>query len=157
MGTGSEFFHFKPGQGPQKGPNWTLGEDITRRPPGYIRSMQDPRSAGHPDHYSLRMFIGTATDNGGVHVNSGIINHAFYLAVAGGTNRVSAVTVPGIGTANIQRMLRIFYRGFVFGLGPSSQFSDARAATLQAATDLYGANSNERAQLQQAWTAVGVN
>jgi Zn-dependent metalloprotease len=158
MGTGVEFFHLTPGKGPQKGPNWLLGEDITRIGPGYIRSMQSPNTFwGDPDHYSLRRYIGTPIDNGGVHVNSGIINHAFYLAVAGGTNRVSGITVQGVGTANIQRMLRIFYRGFAFALGPSSQFSDARAATLQAATDLYGANSNERAQLQQAWNAVGVN
>ena len=37
-----------------------------------------------------------------------------------------------------------------------AQFIDARVATLQAAADLYGAGSNERAQLQQAWTAVGI-
>jgi Zn-dependent metalloprotease len=54
-------------------------------------------------------------------------------------------------------MERIFYRAFAFMLGPASRFADARAATLQAAADLYGAGSNERAQLAQAWTAVGVN
>jgi Zn-dependent metalloprotease len=41
-------------------------------------------------------------------------------------------------------------------MGSRATFSDARAATLQAATDLFGAASNERAQLVQAWTAVGV-
>jgi thermolysin len=157
MGTGAEFYHLKPGQGPQRGPNFLLGEDITRSGAGYIRSMQNPNSVGGPDHYSLRRYIGTTTDNGGVHFNSTIVSHAFYLAVAGGTNRVSRVQVQGIGTANIDRMLRVFYRGFAFFLTPSSQFSDARAATLQAAADLYGAGSTERAQLQQAWTAVGVN
>jgi Zn-dependent metalloprotease len=54
-------------------------------------------------------------------------------------------------------MERIFYRAFVFGLGPASQFSDARAETLAAAAELFGANSDERAQLALAWTAVGVN
>jgi Zn-dependent metalloprotease len=157
MGAGAEFFQIKPGQGPQKGPNWILGEDVTFIFPGFIRSMENPAAAGDPDHYSLRMFIGTPIDGGGVHINSGIINHAFFLAVQGGTNRVSGIAVPGIGRANIERMLRIFYRAFVFFLGPFSQFSDARAATLQAATELYGPNSNERAQLQLAWTAVGVN
>ena len=156
MGTAVEFFFEKSGAGPQKGPNFLIGEDVTRIAPGYIRSLQNPITTGYPDHYSLRQFIGTETDHGGVHVNSTIVSHAFYLAVAGGTNRVSGITVTGVGVANIDRMERIFYRGFVFMLTAKSQFADARAATLQAATDLYGANSNERAQLLQAWTAVGV-
>jgi Zn-dependent metalloprotease len=83
--------------------------------------------------------------------------HAFYLAVAGGRNRLSGTTVPGIGLNNIERMERIFYRAFTLLMAPSSRFSDARSATLQAATDLYGGGSNERAQVELAWTAVGVN
>jgi Zn-dependent metalloprotease len=155
MGISAEFFHLKPGQGPQRGPNFLMGEDVTKCCGGFIRSAQNPASVGDPDHYSVR-YRGSA-DEGGVHINSTIITHAFYLAIAGGTNRVSGINVTGIGVANIERMERIFYRGFVFGLVPISQFRDARVATLQAATDLYGAGSNERAQLERAWTAVGVN
>jgi len=155
MGTSIEFF-FEKGKPPQKGPNFVMGEDVTRAPPGFIRSLQNPIEAGTPDHYSLRQYIGTQIDHGGVHVNSTIVSHAFYLAVAGGRNRVSGITVTGIGLSNIERMERIFYRAFAFMLTPQSQFIDARNATLQAAADLYGASSNERAQLQQAWTAVGI-
>jgi thermolysin len=156
MATAMEFYFFKPGTGPQKGPNFVIGEDVTKFGAGYLRSLQDPHALGAPDHYSLRQFVGTSVDDGGVHFNSTIASHAFYLAVAGGTNRVSGVTVRGVGLANIERMERIFYRAFVFLMGPQSRFSDARAATLQAATDLYGAASDERAQVAQAWTAVGV-
>jgi bacillolysin len=92
-----------------------------------------------------------------VHFNLTIATHAFYLAVAGGTNGVSRVNVAGVGQANIERMERIFYRAFTQLMGPSSRFSDARRATLQAASDLHGAGSNERAQVELAWTAVGVN
>ena len=155
MGASAEFFLVRP-EGPQAGPNFLMGEDITFAGPGFIRSMQNPIAGGDPDHYSLRMFIGTDTDSGGVHVNSTIVSHAYYLAVAGGRNRVSGLTVQGVGVSNIDRMERIFYRAFVFMLGPLSQFSDARAATLQAASELFGAGSNERAQLLQAWNAVGV-
>ena len=112
---------------------------------------------GDPDHYSLRRFIGTDIDDGGVHFNMTIATHAFYLAVAGGRNRYPASRVPGVGVANIERMERIFYRAFTQLMAPNSQFSDARRATLQAATDLYGAGSNERAQVELAWNAVGVN
>ena len=156
MGTSVEFFFQRAGQGPQKGPNFLMGEDITKYPPGFIRSLQDPVSAGDPDHYSLRQFIGTPIDNGGVHVNSTIVGHAFYLAVAGGRNRVSGITVAGVGVSNMERMERIFYRAFTFLVGPRAQFRDARAATLQAAGDLYGSNSHARAQIERAWTAVGV-
>jgi thermolysin len=157
MAIGAEHYFVRAGQGPQRGPNFLVGEDVTRASPGFVRSAQNPVAGGYPDHYSLRQFIGTPVDDGGVHVNSTIVTHAFYLAVAGGRNRVSGVAVPGVGVANMSRMERIFYRAFAFMLGPLSQFADARAATLQAAAELYGANSNERSQLQQAWTAVGVN
>jgi thermolysin len=118
--------------------------------------MSNPAAAGDPDHYSLLRFIGTDIDNGGIHINSGIPNHAFYLAVAGGQNRVSRLTVQGIGIENMARMERIFYRAFVYFLSPGSRFTHARAATLAAAAELYGSSSNEFTQLQQAWTAVGV-
>jgi Zn-dependent metalloprotease len=54
-------------------------------------------------------------------------------------------------------MEKVFYRGFAFFLGPTALFHDARVATLQAASELYGASSNDYAQLERAWTAVGVN
>jgi thermolysin len=156
MAVGMEFFHLQPDRGPQRGPNFVVGEDVTRASPGFIRSLANPSLTGSPDHYSLRRHIGTTVDDGGVHVNSTIASHAFYLAVVGGTNRVSGISVQGIGLANMARMERVFYRAFTFFLGPESHFTDARAATLQAAAELYGAGSAERIQLQQAWTAVGV-
>ena len=158
MGTSVEFFYQPIGSGPLKA-DWIIGEDITKFSPGFIRSLNNPVAGNppQPDHYSLRQYIGTQTDNGGVHFNSTIASHAFYLAIAGGTNRVSGVRVAGVGIENRERIERIFYRGFVFSLGPNARFSDARAATLQAATDLYGTASDERAQVAQAWTAVGVH
>jgi bacillolysin len=137
--------------------DWQIAEDVTLAFPGYLRSLNNPAAIGLPDHYSLRRFIGTNFDEGGVHYNLTIGTHAFYLAVAGGRNRVSGITVPGVGQNNIERMEKIFYRAFVMLMGPSSRFSDARLATLQAATDLYGASSNERSQVALAWTSVGVN
>ena len=101
--------------------------------------------------------IGTTIDDGGVHFNLTIATHAFYLAVAGGQNRTSLITVPGVGMANLERMERVFYRAFTLLMGPNSRFSDARRATIQAATDLFGPGSNERSQVELAWTAVGVD
>jgi bacillolysin len=156
MGAAMEFYSFPTGTGRDQA-DWLIAEDVYLGSLGYLRSLNNPSAKGHPNHYSLRRFIGTDTDDGGVHFNLTIATHAFYLAVAGGRNDVSGVTVAGIGTGNIERMERIFYRAFTELMTPNSRFSDARRATLQAASDLYGAGSNERAQVELAWTAVGVN
>jgi Zn-dependent metalloprotease len=156
MAASMEFYHYPAGTDRDQA-DWLIAEDVFLAAPGYLRSLSNPAAKGHPDHYSLRRFIGTSTDDGGVHFNLTIATHAFYLSVAGGRNRVSGITVPGIGPSNIERMERVFYRAFTQLMGPSSRFSDARRATLQAAADLYGGGSNERAQVELAWTAVGVN
>ena len=95
--------------------------------------------------------------NGGVHFNSGIPNHAFYLAIEGGANRTSGMSVQGVGAANREQIERIFYRGFTSYLTPSSRFAQARQATLRAASELYGESSAAFRAVSQAWTAVGVN
>ena len=156
MGAAIEFYYQPAGSGRDRA-DWLIAEEVYLAFPGYLRSLSDPNSKGHPDHYSLRRYLGTDTDDGGVHFNMTIGTHAFYLAVAGGRNRVSGISVPGIGLANIERMERVFYRAFTQLMGPNSQYSDARRATLQAAADLYGGGSNERAQVELAWNAVGVN
>jgi thermolysin len=150
-----EFYYQTPGAAREQA-DWQIAEDAYLLPPGFLRSLNNPRAGGEPDHYSQRQFIGTPIDDGGVHFNLTIATHAFYLAVAGGTNRTSGLNVAGVGMANIERIEKIFYRAFTMLLTPSSNFSDARRATLQAAVDLYG-SGNERNQVEAAWTAVGVN
>ena len=149
-------FYFQPLGTSRDQADWQIAEDVFLLPPGYLRSLNNPGAVGDPDHYSLRRFIGTDIDDGGVHFNLTIATHAYYLAVAGGRNLTSNITVPGVGFNNIERMERILYREVVMLMAPNSTFSDARRATLQAATDLYGSSSNERSQVEQAWTAVGV-
>jgi thermolysin len=117
--------------------------------------LVNPSVFGDPDHYSLK-FTGSE-DDGGVHTNSTIPSHAFYLAIEGGRNRVSGLTVQGVGAANREQIEKSFYRAFTFLLPASANFSTARAATIQAARDLYGANSAAATAITQAWTAVGVN
>jgi thermolysin len=152
MGTGAEFFHQPAGDGPLHA-DYLLAEDAIT--PGGVRSMSNPASFGDPDHYSGR-YTGTG-DNGGVHINSAIPNQVFYLAIEGGANRTSGLTVTGVGGANREQVEKVMYRAFTRMMGPSTDFRGARAATLQAATDLYGVGSPVRAALAQAWTAVGVN
>jgi thermolysin len=152
MAIGAEFFFQEPGGGLRQA-DYLIGEDAIR--PGGLRSVSNPLSFGDPDHYSRR-FIGT-DDNGFVHSNSLIAGHAFYLAIEGGTNRTSGLSVQGVGGGNREQMERVFYRAFVELLPASANFSTARAATLQAARDLYGTGSAAERAVGQAWTAVGVN
>jgi Zn-dependent metalloprotease len=156
MAASIEFAYEPPGDGVRQA-EWLIAEDVTRFEPGFLRSLENPNVLGDPDHYSLRQFIGEPTDNGGVHVNSNIVNHVYYLAVNGGRNRVSGIVVDGVGLDDIDRMEQIFYRAFAFFLAPTARFRDARTATLQAAAELYGTTSNEHAQVARAWSAVGIN
>ena len=152
MAAGAEFMFQRPGTSTMEA-DYLIGEDVIR--PGGIRSMSDPRAFGDPDHYSVR-FTGTE-DNGGVHINSGIPNHAFYLAIEGGTNRTSGMTVQGVGGGNREQIERVFYRAFTQLLPASATFSMARAATIQAARDLYAGNAAVERAVTEAWSAVGVN
>ncbi|MGR3764051.1 M4 family metallopeptidase [Rossellomorea sp. NS-SX7] len=133
-------------------PDFEIGEDIYT--PGTsgdaLRSMSDPSKYGDPDHYSVR-YTGTQ-DNGGVHINSGIINKQAYLLSEGGT--FYGVTVPGIGR---EKLGDIYYRMNTVYLTSSSTFSQARAAAVQAAADLYGSGSAEVNAVNLSFDAVGIN
>ncbi|HSP91129.1 MAG TPA: M4 family metallopeptidase [Vicinamibacterales bacterium] len=153
IGTSVEFFYQQAGSGRLQA-DYLLGEDLTE-PSGAFRSMANPQAYGDPDHYSRR-YTGTA-DNGGVHHNSGIANHAFYLAIEGGVNRTSGLSVQGVGAASRAKIETVFYRAFTQLLPANATFSMARAATLQAARDLYGTGSDVERAMEQAWTAVGVS
>ncbi len=132
--------------------DWLMGEDVyTPGTPGdALRSLSDPSAYGDPDHYSKR-YTGP-DDNGGVHINSGINNKAAYLLSEGGTHY--GVTVTGIGRNATEK---IYYRALTYYLYSSSNFSSMRQAAIQAATDLYGASSQQVASVKQAYSAVGVN
>jgi thermolysin len=152
MGTSIEFFYQPPGTNVLQA-DYVIGEDVVT--PGGIRNMSNPGALSDPDHYSRR-FLGPE-DDGGVHINSTIVSHAFYLAIESGTNRTSGLSVQGVGAANREQMEKVFYRGFTQLMPANATFAVARTVTIQAARDLYGAGSAPERAVTQAWTAVGVN
>jgi bacillolysin len=160
MGTSVEFFFQPPGTGLLRA-DYLLGEDVVRATLAGsldgLRSMANPALFDQPDHYSKRVVLPPDEDNGGVHTNSGIPNHAFYLAIEGGTNRTSGIRVQGVGGSNREQIEKVFYRGFTQLMPSNANFSMARAVTLRAAQDLYGLNSAPYNAVRDAWTAVGVN
>ncbi len=154
MGTAVEFYYQEAGSGALKA-DYLIAEDVVT--PGGIRSMENPAAYGQPDHYSRRQVLPITRDSGGVHINSGIPNHVYYLAIEGGTNRTSGLAVQGVGRANREQIEKVMYRAFTQLMPPNATFSVARAVTVQAAADLYGAGSAAARAIEQAWTAVGVN
>lgn len=136
---------------------WLIGEDIERRS-GHtaLRSMSNPKAEGQPDTYKgTNWYTGTA-DSGGVHTNSGVLNHWFYILSVGksGTNdKGSAYNVTGISIAKAEK---IAFRLESVYLTSSSTYANARTGAISAATDLYGAGSPEVIATTNAWYAVGV-
>ncbi len=130
--------------------DWLIGEDVVKLsafPSGALRSMQDPHNGGsslnspgyQPRHVN-EQYTGTQ-DNGGVHINSGIPNWAFFKFA-------TAVTKD--------KAEKVYYRALTVYLTKSSQFVDERIAVIQAATDLYGANSAEVSAAATAFDQVGI-
>jgi hypothetical protein len=162
MAKGVEFFYHPPGSGAGQA-DYVIGKDVVRAgragAMNGLRSMANPSLYGDPDHYSryVRLPATAAGDYGGIHINMGIPNQAFYLAIEGGINRTSGRAVQGVGAANREQIERVFYRAFTLLMPASATFSTARAATIQASRDLYGADSAVERAVTQAWDAVGVS
>jgi bacillolysin len=114
--------------------------------------------AGAPgDHYSARYYTGSS-DNGGVHWNSGILNHWFYLLVAGGQHHKSnyfrtGTAINGIG---IDDAFDIWFQAWTNELTPSSTFEDARVTTMTACAELGYTAHTTCSSVQNAWAKVGL-
>jgi Zn-dependent metalloprotease len=132
--------------------NWQIGEDII--PPnspyfqsGALRDLADPHNGGtslndngyQPSHMNEK-YTGS-NDHGGVHINSGIINHAYYLLAQ---------------SVNKDKAEKIFYRALANYMTKTSQFIDCRLAFEQAAKDIYGNGSAENIAVSDAFYAVGI-
>jgi Zn-dependent metalloprotease len=134
--------------------DWLIGADLlTANVSGDgIRSMKEPGTAyddpvlgrdpqpGHMDDY-----VNTTQDNGGVHINSGIPNRAFY------------VVATEIGGRAWEKAGLIWYRTLTDGqLSAQAEFQTAADRTFVIAADLYGADSLEQQAVKVGWGAVGI-
>ena len=140
---------------------WLIGEEIDKQQAA-LRSMSDPKSLGQPAYYKGQYWVATtsspsnANDQGGVHTNSGVLNHWYYILAVGksGTNEGGGTyAVTGVG---IDAAAKITYRMESVYMVASSTYSQARTYAIQAATDLYGAGSAQVTAVTNAWFAVGV-
>ncbi|BBH23045.1 hypothetical protein Back11_43900 [Paenibacillus baekrokdamisoli] len=126
--------------------NWTIGEDTG----SIFRDMADPRRFNQPATMNDFKYVNREIDEGGVHINSGIPNHAAYLTATG---------IDTIGLNGKDILGQLSYDVLTNRLMPNSNFEDARDAFVSAAEDYASEHSGTQGIVQKvkdAWTAVGL-
>jgi Zn-dependent metalloprotease len=134
--------------------DWLIGKELIKLPGAALRSMKEPGHAydnepmgrdPQPDRMSRFAHLADTRrgDWGGVHINSGIPNRAFYLAC------------KNLGVAHSwERAGKIWYAALTTRLGVSSSFVDAANATIAVAHETFGAVDAEA--VRKAWQEVEV-
>ncbi|MEP2024356.1 M4 family metallopeptidase, partial [Reichenbachiella sp.] len=137
---------------------WNLGTEIGQT----FRSMSNPKAYGDPDTYGGTYWVSqnctpsSGNDYCGVHTNSGVTNHWFYVLAAGesGTNDVSdTYSVTGIG---VDDAAAITWRTESVYLNSTSDYADFRTYSIQSAVELFGSGSAQEIAVTNSWYAVGV-
>ncbi|HLF73130.1 MAG TPA: M4 family metallopeptidase [Anaerolineales bacterium] len=116
-----------------------------------IRSMKAPGTAyddpvlgKDPQPAHMKDYVNTIEDNGGVHINSGIPNRAFYI------------TAVELGGYAWEKAGQIWYVTLKDKLTAASKFQDCANLTHQVAGELFGAGSIEQQAVQKGWAEVGL-
>lgn len=117
-----------------------------------LRSMKDPGSAyddpligKDPQPGHMRDYVETDRDNGGVHINSGIPNKAFYYVAM------------ELGGHAWEKAGKIWYITLKDKLTPTSDFETAAKMTVKVAQELYGRRSSEKEAVERGWKKVGID
>ncbi len=133
--------------------DWLIGAGLfTSKVNGNaIRSMKNPGTAyddpllgKDPQPGHMNNYVQTTSDNGGVHINSGIPNRAFY-----GVARE-------LGGYAWEKAGKIWYVTLRDKLNSTSDFHTAANMTFEVAAELYGKNSPEQLAVQKGWDEVGI-
>jgi Zn-dependent metalloprotease len=136
-----------------KDADWLIGQGLlTPNVKGVaLRSMKAPGTAyddpvlgKDPQPAHMRDYVNTHDDNGGVHINSGIPNKAFY-AVA-----------MRIGGHAWEKAGQIWYVTLRDKLRPNSNFQDAAGMTYAVAGELFGKGSLAQKAVKAGWAEVGI-
>ena len=149
---------------------WRVGEDVTT---SGLRYMAAPMTLGDPDTFRGTNYVATGDDGPcsptggnsgndycGVHTNSGVMNHWFYILTAGksGTNTApiaerDTYNVTGISMVKSSQIAYYLERDY---LTPNSTFFDARDMSILVANNLYCSSGPEVKAVTDAWFAVNV-
>lgn len=108
-------------------------------------AYDDPILGRDPQPAHMRDYVDTTDDNGGVHINSGILNHGFYRAAL------------AIGGKTWEVLGRIWYVALTDRLKPEADFADFVQATVDIAGELYGNGGRVQRIVYDAWASVGLS
>ena len=133
--------------------DWLIGAGLFRKKVKgeALRSMKEPGSAyddpvigKDPQPAHMKDYVDTTSDNGGVHINSGIPNRAFSL------------TAIELGGNAWERAGMIWYVTLRDRLRENSSFQDAADLTYSVAGNLFGKGSSEQKAVANGWKGVGI-
>lgn len=138
--------------------DWAIGEDAgVAGGYGVLRDMERPERGLTPQPSTMADYVNlpedSAHDNGGIHTNSGIPNHAAYLIATG------IDTIPGLEGQGRALLGRITYGALTSYLTPTSEFLEARDSFVLAAGDLGLSQQLTNAVIaivKASWTTVGL-
>ena len=135
--------------------DWLIGEGLLAAGVNGValRSMKDPGTAfddpllgKDPQPKHMKNFVRTFDDNGGVHINSGIPNHAFYQAAI------------KLGGSAWEKAGQIWYDSLRDPrVKPNAGFLSFAKITVDVAGQRFGATSAERKAVHDSWAAVGIS
>ena len=130
--------------------SWLIGDALVNPdnfPGQAIRSMKEPGTAFDGDVQPSHCdgYVRTTEDNGGVHINSGIPNRAFYTVAT------------ALGGYAWERAGRIWYESTRHpNLRATATFSQFARITVAVAQRLYGDGGEETRAVRHGWDTVGV-
>ena len=146
--------------------DWWLGEDLVIGGASYaIRSLGNPAAEGQPSHLANARYLNSTptywNDYGGVHLNSGISNHAFFLMVEGGRNARCSGPTDSLADCDVMvtpttmdHAAEIAFVAWGDLMSTEAKFCEARDAMVEAAQLLYA--PADVAATDLGWRAVGV-
>lgn len=132
---------------------WEVGHEIVADQ--FVRSF---RSMSNPNTFNApKMYKGLHwRDGGGVHTNSGILNHWFYLLIEGGNGANESGEIFNINPVSIKDVLDIVFLCQTSYLQPNSTYNDMYDYSMLACSNIFGQNSPQYVSLNEAWKAVGL-
>jgi Zn-dependent metalloprotease len=133
--------------------SWLIGDGLLREDVSgeALRSMKAPGTAydddvlgTDPQPFHMSGYQTTSSDNGGVHINSGIPNHAFYLLA------------QYLGGSAWEKAGHIWYDALQAINNPHATFADWADQTVVSSRERFGAGSREETFTRRSWRLVGV-
>lgn len=137
--------------------NWLIGAKILLTDnDDHFRDMADPNAKNNPKLYAGEFWEFGIRDNGGVHINSGVLNFWFHMLTEGKTDVNELGIAYDVEAIGLEKAAAIIFTMNTAYLTETSTYTKAVTASIETVRDLYGDNSAEMVSVLEAWKAVGL-